>query len=93
MNIWKRARGSSGSSGRDAAPKRRPVTGAYFTPIRTLDGVLHVGCFISTSDANIVIRRHTGEQTFTKDQIRKVSVRKRGRLRNIGRWSRHDHRR
>ena len=44
-----------------------------------LDGHLNRGGFLSTSDTNIVIRRRAGDMTFTKDQIRKVSVRKAGK--------------
>ena len=46
------------------------------THVHMLDGRLERGGFISTTDDNIVIRQRTGDQTFTKDQIRKVSVRK-----------------
>ncbi len=55
------------------------------THVHTLDGLLNSGGFISTTDANIVIRLRTGDQTFTKDQIKKISVRKSDkRWRNAG---------
>ena len=46
------------------------------THVHTLDGRMNGGGFISTTDDNIVIRLRTGDQTFTKDQIKKISVRK-----------------
>jgi hypothetical protein len=46
------------------------------THVHMLDGHLNSGGFVSTSDANIVIRMHTGDQTFTKNQVKKVSTRK-----------------
>jgi hypothetical protein len=49
------------------------------THVHLLSGGKQTGGFISTTDANIVIRLRTGDQTFTKDQIRKVSVRKLGK--------------
>ena len=53
--------------------------------VHILDGSLQSGGFISTTDANIVIRLRTGDQTFGKDQIKKVSVRKGSkRWRNAG---------
>ena len=55
------------------------------THVHTLDGLLNSGGFISTTDDNIVIRLRTGEQTFTKNQIKKISVRKASkRWRNAG---------
>ena len=55
------------------------------THVHTLDGRLTSGGFISTTDANIIIRLRTGDQTFTKDQIKKISVRKASkRWRNAG---------
>jgi len=55
------------------------------THVHTLDGRLNSGGFISTTDDNIVIRLRTGDQTFTKDQIKKISVRKISkRWRNAG---------
>ena len=53
--------------------------------VHMLDGHLNSGGFLSTSDAGIVIRLRAGDQTFTKDQIKKVSVRNAGkRARNAG---------
>ena len=46
------------------------------THVHTLDGRLNSGGFISQTDDNIVIRLRTGDQTFSKDQIKKISVRK-----------------
>ncbi|MBC8165494.1 MAG: hypothetical protein H7Y20_06445, partial [Bryobacteraceae bacterium] len=46
------------------------------THVHMLDGHLNSGGFISTSDATIVIPKRTGDQTFTKNQVKKVSVRK-----------------
>ena len=55
------------------------------THVHTLDGRLISGGFISTTDAKIVIRLRTGDQTITKDQIKKISVRKSSkRWRNAG---------
>ena len=55
------------------------------THVHTLDGRFNSGKFISTTDDNIVIRLRTGDQTFTKDQIKKISVRKSSkRWRNAG---------
>ena len=55
------------------------------THVHMLDGRLNSGGFISTTDGNIVIRLRGGDQTFTKDQIKKISVRKSSkRWRNAG---------
>ena len=54
----------------------RGINPGQTTHVHMLDGRLQSGGFISTTDDNIVIRQRTGDQTFTKEQIRKVSVRK-----------------
>ena len=55
------------------------------THVHTLDGLLNSGGFISTTDDNIVIRLRTGDQTFTKNQIKKIRVRRSSkRWRNAG---------
>lgn len=51
--------------------------------IHMLDGHKNSGNFVSTTESSITIRQRTGDQTFPKDQIRKISVRKFGRLRNV----------
>jgi len=49
------------------------------------DGKKHSGGFISTSDTAIVIRLRNGDQSYAKDQIQKISVRKGSkRWRNAG---------
>ena len=63
----------------------RGIYPGQLTHVHMLDGRLQSGGFISTTDANIVIRLRTGDQTFGKDQIKKVSVRKGSkRWRNAG---------
>lgn len=51
--------------------------------IHMLDGHKNSGSFVSTTVSTITIRQGNGEQTFPKEQIRKIRVRKSGRLRNI----------
>ena len=60
----------------DNWPLLRGIYPGQHTHVHLLDGKRHSGGFISTTDANIVIRVPTGDQTFAKDQIKKVSVRK-----------------
>jgi hypothetical protein len=60
----------------DGWPLLRGINPGQVTHVHLLEGKLHSGGFISTTDANIVIRLRTGDQTFAKDQIKKVSVRK-----------------
>ena len=63
----------------------RGINPGQTTHVHTLDGRLNSGGFISTTDDNIVIRLRTGEQTFTRNQIKKISVRKSSkRWRNAG---------
>ena len=54
----------------------RGINPGQTTHVHMLDGRMISGGFISTTDDNIVIRLRTGDQTFTKDQIKKISVRK-----------------
>ena len=55
------------------------------THVHALDGRFNSGKFISTTDDNIVIRLRTGDQTFTKNEIKKISVLKSSkRWRNAG---------
>ncbi|MFN0105256.1 MAG: hypothetical protein ACKV2U_24615 [Bryobacteraceae bacterium] len=69
----------------DNWPLLRGIYPGQTTHVHMLDGRLNSGGFISTTDASIVIRLHNGDQTFTKDQIKKVSVRKGAkRWRNAG---------
>lgn len=60
----------------DNWPLLRGINPGQNTHVHLFDGKRHSGGFISTTGDNIVIRVRTGDQTFTKDQIKKVSVRK-----------------
>ena len=55
------------------------------THVHTQDGKKHSGGFISTSDTAIVIRLRNGDQSYARDQVQKISVRKGSkRWRNAG---------
>jgi hypothetical protein len=60
----------------DNWPLLRGINPGQVTHVHLLDGKRHSGGFISTTDDNIVIRLRTGDQTYAKNEIRKVSVRK-----------------
>jgi hypothetical protein len=65
----------------------RGIYPGQHTHVHLLSGDTQTGGFISTTDANIVIRLRTGDQTLAKEQIQKISVRKlskRGRNALIG---------
>lgn len=63
----------------------RGIYPGQVTHVHMMDGQMLSGGFISTSPTAIVIRLRNGDQSFAKDQIRKVSVRKGSkRWRNAG---------
>jgi hypothetical protein len=69
----------------DNWPLLRGIYVGQDTHVHLLDGRRQTGAFTSMTDTNIVIRQRTGDQTYTKDQIKKVSVRKGSkRWRNAG---------
>jgi hypothetical protein len=49
------------------------------THVHTVDGKLQSGSFVSASDAAIVIRGRSGDQTVAKERVGKVSVRTGGK--------------
>ena len=69
----------------DIWTRLRGISPGQTVHVHLVDGTLQKGRFISTDEGAIVVRQRTGGQSFAKDQIRTVSVRKASkRWRNAG---------